>query len=178
MFVASELNWYAQEHVLIRQMTAFPRETTTIFTLTTSIDVVTLNIYLRVPSWIVSAESWIEINNIRQHIELIPSTYVLLPINQWKTNDRIIYNMAMRLHAEPINDNPNLVSILFGPIVLGGLTAKAKPLPRDMNLIEQIYTTIQEPIQFEATAVDNSTFRLLPLYEIVNQTYTVYFPVG
>ncbi|CAF2160876.1 unnamed protein product [Rotaria magnacalcarata] len=178
MFVTSELNWYAQQHVLIRQMTAFPRETTTIFTLITSIDAVTLNIYLRVPSWIVSAESWIEINNIRQHIELIPSTYVLLPINQWKTNDRIIYNMAMRLHAEPINDNPNLVSILFGPIVLGGLTAKAKPLPRDMNLIEQIYTTIQEPIQFEATALDNSTFRLLPLYEIVNQTYTVYFPVG
>ncbi|CAF5224276.1 unnamed protein product [Rotaria magnacalcarata] len=159
-------------------MTAFPRETTTIFTLTTSIDVVTLNIYLRVPSWIVSDESWIEINDIRQHIELIPSTYVLLPISQWKTNDRIIYNMAMRLHAEPINDNPNLVSILFGPIVLGGLTAKAKSLSRDMNLIRKIYTTIQEPIQFEATALDNSTFRLLPLYEIVNQTYTVYFPVG
>ncbi|CAF3479510.1 unnamed protein product [Rotaria socialis] len=178
MFVASDLNWYAQEHVLIRQMTAFPRETTTIFTLTTSIDAVALNIYLRVPSWIVSDESWIEINDIRQHIELIPSTYVLLPITQWKTNDRIVYNMAMRLHAEPINDNPNLVSILFGPIVLGGLTANAKSLPRDMNLIRKIYTTIQEPIQFEATALDNSTFRLLPLYEIVNQTYTVYFPVG
>jgi DUF1680 family protein len=159
-------------------MTAFPRETTTALTLTTSIDTVPLNIYLRVPSWIVTSESWIEINGIRQQIELIPSTYVLLPTTQWKTNDRIVYNMAMQVHAEPINDNPQLASILFGPIVLAGLTKQAKALPRDMNLIRRVNSTVQEPLQFEATALDGSIFQLLPLYEIVNETYTVYFPLG
>ncbi|CAF1178277.1 unnamed protein product [Rotaria sp. Silwood1] len=178
LFIASELDWRVQEHILIRQTTAFPRETTTILTLTTSIDIVTLNIYLRVPSWIASNESWIEINDVRQQIELTPSTYVLLPISHWKTNDRIMYNMAMRLYIEPINDNPQLVSILFGPIVLGGLTTKAKTLRRDMNFIRRLNSTVHEPIQFEATTLDNSTFRLLPLYEIVNETYTVYFPLG
>lgn len=177
MFVASELDWYAQENVIIRQTTAFPRETITIFIFNTSIDIVTLNIYLRVPVWILSNESWIEINDIRQQIELIPSSYVLLPVSQWKTNDRIKYNMAMQLHIEPINDNPRLVSILYGPTVLGGLTEKAKLLSQELSLIRKISTTIQEPIQFEATTLDNSTFRLLPLYEIINQTYTVYFPL-
>jgi DUF1680 family protein len=159
-------------------MTAFPRETTTVLTLVTSLDAVSLNIYLRVPSWIVTSESWIEINGIRQQIELIPSTYALLPTTQWKNSDRVVYNMAMQVHAEPISDNPQLVSILFGPIVLAGLTKQAKTLPRDMNLIRRVNSTMQEPIQFEATALDGSTFRLLPLYEIVNQTYTVYFPLG
>jgi DUF1680 family protein len=178
LFVASQVDWYEQQHVSIRQMTAFPRETTTALTLTTSIDAVPLNIYLRVPSWIVTSESWIEINGIRQQIELIPSTYVLLSTTQWKTNDRIVYNMAMQVHAEPINDNPQLASILFGPIVLAGLTKQAKTLPRDMNLIRRANSTVQEPLQFEATALDGSIFRLLPLYEIVNETYTVYFPLG
>jgi DUF1680 family protein len=178
LFVASQVDWYEQQHVSIRQMTAFPRETTTVLTLTTSIDTVPLNIYLRVPSWIVTGESWIEINGMRQQIELIPSTYALLPTTQWKTNDRIVYNMAMQVHAEPINDNPQLASILFGPIVLGGLTKQAKGLPRDMSLIRKANSTVQQPIQFEATALDGSTFQLLPLYEIVNQTYTVYFPLG
>ncbi|CAF2932816.1 unnamed protein product [Rotaria sp. Silwood2] len=86
--------------------------------------------------------------------------------------------MAMTLYVEPINDNPQLGSILFGPIVLGGLTTKAKTIQRDMNLIRTLYSTVHEPIQFEATALDNSTFRLLPLYEIVNETYTVYFPLS
>jgi DUF1680 family protein len=178
LFVASQVDWYEQQHVSIRQMTAFPRETTTILTLNTSINTVPLKIYLRVPSWIVTNESWIEINGIRQQIELIPSTYVLLSTTQWKTNDRIVYNMAMQVHAEPINDNPQLASILFGPIVLAGLTKQAKTLSRDMSLIRKANSTLQEPIQFEATALDGSTFRLLPLYEIVNQTYTVYFPLG
>jgi DUF1680 family protein len=177
LFVSSQLDWI-EEKLSLRQITAFPRETTTNITLTTFINQVSLNIYLRVPSWIISNESWIEINDIRQDIHLIPSTYIQLPIINWKTNDRIVYNMAMKLHMESINDNPNLVSILYGPIVLGGLINQAKLLSNDVNQIRKISHTSHEPLLFETTALDGTTFRLLPLYEIINQTYTVYFPIA
>ncbi|CAF1222049.1 unnamed protein product [Didymodactylos carnosus] len=177
LFVASQLDWQAHDNLSIRQTTTFPRETTTVLTVATILDAVPFRIYLRVPSWIVANESWIEINGVRQQMTLTPSTYALLASTSWKNNDRIVYNMAMQLHVEPINDNPQLVSILFGPIVLGGLINKAKTLSRDVTSIRQVNTTAYEPLQFEATALDGSTFRLLPLYEIVNQTYTVYFPL-
>jgi len=177
LFVSSQLDW-TEEKLSLRQITAFPRETTTNITLTTFIDQVSINIYLRVPLWIISNESWIEINDIRQDIHLIPSTYIQLPIINWKTNDRIVYNMAMKLHMESINDNPNLVSILYGPIVLGGLINQAKLLSNDVNQIRKISRTSYEPLLFETTALDGTTFRLLPLYEIINQTYTVYFPIA
>jgi DUF1680 family protein len=176
LFVSSQLDW-TDEKVIIRQITAFPRETTTNFTLNTLLNEVSMNIYFRVPSWINSNDSWIEINNIRQDLTLIPSTYINLPITNWKTNDRIVYNMAMKLHLEPINDNQKLVSILYGPIVLGGLINQAKLLSNDISLIRKINRSSSEPLLFETTALDGTTFQFLPLYEIINQTYTVYFPI-
>jgi len=176
LFVSSQVDW-TEEKLSIRQITAFPRETTTNFTIITLMEQVSINIYLRVPSWIVSNQSWIEINNIRQKIDLIPSTYILLPTMNWKNNDQIVYNMAMNVHIEPINDNSKLVSILYGPIVLGGLINQAKTLSNDINLIRKINPTSYEPLLFETTALDGTTFQFLPLYEIINQTYTVYFPI-
>jgi DUF1680 family protein len=176
LFVSSQLDW-TEKKLSIRQITNFPRETMTNFTLTTLMDQVSINIYLRVPSWIVSNQSWIEINDIRQEIDLIPSTYIHLPIMNWKNNDRIVYNMIMKLHVEPINDNSKLVSILYGPIVLGGLINQGKMLSGDMNDIRRVNRTLYEPLLFETTALDGTTFQLLPLYEIINQTYTVYFPI-
>jgi hypothetical protein len=83
----------------------------------------------------------------------------------------------MKLHVEPINDNSKLVSILYGPIVLGGLINQGKMLSGDMNDIRRVNRTLHEPLLFETTALDGTTFQLLPLYEIINQTYTVYFPI-
>jgi hypothetical protein len=83
----------------------------------------------------------------------------------------------MKLHVEPINDNSKLVSILYGPIVLGGLINQGKMLSGDMNDIRRVNRTLYEPLLFETTALDGTTFQLLPLYEIINQTYTVYFPI-
>jgi DUF1680 family protein len=176
LFVSSQLDW-TEKNISIRQITSFPRETNTNFTLITSMNQVSMNIYLRVPSWIIANQSWIEINDIRQDIDIIPSTYIRLPNSIWKNNDRIVYNLPMTLHIEPINDKPNLVSILYGPIVLGGLINQAKTLSSDMSLIRRINQTLYEPLAFETTALDGTTFQFLPLYEIINQTYTVYFPI-
>ncbi|CAF0745237.1 unnamed protein product [Adineta steineri] len=176
LFVASQLDWIAQK-LSIQQITAFPRETTTNLTFITLLDQISMNIYLRVPSWIVSNQSWIEINNIRQTIDLIPSSYVHLPRINWRNNDRIVYNMNMKLSYEPINDNSKLVSILYGPIVLGGLINQAKILSNDINTIRKINRTSYESLLFETIALDGTTIQFLPLYEIINQTYTVYFPI-
>lgn len=173
LFVSSQINWI-EKNLSIQQITAFPRETTTNLTI---LNEISMNIYLRVPSWIISNQSWIEINNIRQDIQLIPSTYIHLSKTNWNINDRIVYNMEMNLHVESINDNSKLVSILYGPIVLGGLINQAKLLSNDLSLIRKINRTSDQSLLFETTALDGTNFQFLPLYEIINQTYTVYFPI-
>ena len=176
LFVSSQLDW-TEKNFTLRQTTNFPRESTTNLTIITPLNRVSIDIYLRVPSWIISNESWIEINDIRQSIQLQPSTYIRLPLTNWTTNDRIVYNIPMKLHMESINDNRNLVSIFYGPIVLGGLINQAKQLSNNVDLIQKISHLSSESLLFETTALDGTTFQLLPLYEIINQTYTVYFPV-
>ena len=175
LFVASQLDWHPHHDVWIRQTTAFPREATTTLTVSTNTTSVQMNIYLRVPSWIVPNESWITINDVRERVEWLPSSYVFLTRRQWQHNDQIVYRLGMRVYSEPIKDDPKLVSILFGPVVLGGLINQAKVLPRNMARIRQVNTTVHESLHFRATALDGSAISLLPLYEIVNQTYTVYF---
>jgi hypothetical protein len=86
--------------------------------------------------------------------------------------------MPMKLHMQSINDQPNLVSILYGPIVLGGLIKQAKTLSNDISHIRIINQTVDQPLLFETTALDGTIFQFLPLYEIINQTYTVYFPIN
>ena len=176
LFVSSQLDW-TEKNFSLRQITAFPRETTTNLTIITSLEHLSLEIYLRIPSWILSNQSWIEINDIRQTITFQPSTYIRLPETHWTNNDRIVFHMPMDLHMEPINDNSNLVSILYGPIVLGGLINQAKQLSNDVNRIQKISHSSSQSLLFETTARDGTTFQFLPLYEIINQTYTVYFPV-
>ncbi|CAF3529886.1 unnamed protein product [Adineta steineri] len=83
----------------------------------------------------------------------------------------------MKLSYEPINDNSKLVSILYGPIVLGGLINQAKILSNDVNTIRKINRTSYESLLFETIALDGTIIQFLPLYEIINQTYTVYFPI-
>ena len=176
LFVSSEVKWY-REHIYIRQSTNFPRQTTVTLGLTTFLREVSVKIYLRVPSWIVADQSSIEINDVREKTELIPSSYYALSKTSWKNDDFIVYHLAMTIHVQPINDNPKLVSILYGPIVLGGLIDQAKTISHDLSRIVKLNGTVDEPLAFETTALDGTTFRLLPLYEIVNETYTVYFPI-
>jgi len=176
LFVSSQLNWSAN-NVSIRQLTSFPRETTSRFIIETDQIEIHLDIYIRVPSWIISNQTWIEINHIRQDIQFISSSYVHLPKTTWKSNDQIVYNFGMDLHMKSINDNSKLVSILYGPIVLGGLINQAKLLSNNIRSIRKINQTLDKPLLFETITRDGTTFQFVPLYEIINQTYTVYFPI-
>jgi DUF1680 family protein len=40
---------------------------------------------------------------------------------KWKVRDVVEISMPMSLYAEPINDDPNLVAVMHGPMVMAGL---------------------------------------------------------
>ena len=116
LFVASELDW-SQQGVIIRQETRFPEEgkTRLVFTCRRPVE---LEIKVRHPAW-ATAGIGISINGGQQSIDSKPSSYV--PIHRmWVTGDMLEVSLPMRLRIEPIEDNPNLVAILYGPLLLCG----------------------------------------------------------
>jgi hypothetical protein len=87
------------------------------------------------------------------------------------------------LTAEPLPDDPQTVAFMDGPVVLAGLVDEERALLGDpSNLTELLapanereWTTWQQGYRTRGQA---RNFRLLPLYEVREQQYTVYFPIA
>ena len=43
---------------------------------------------------------------------------------EWKSGDRIDVRLPMRLHVEAMPDNPEMIAVMYGPMVLAGDLAK------------------------------------------------------
>lgn len=140
LFIPSVLNW-EEQGVQIQQETKFPVEGRS--TLTISIDLpkeLTLN--LRYPSWANSGAS-IRVNGKKIKVRQQPGSYITIS-RKWKNNDRIEIEYPMTLKVSPTPDNPDVVSIEYGPIVLAaemGNENMQKPAPySNPNLHNDYYT--------------------------------------
>lgn len=144
---------------------------------------------LRKPEWL-SAPVVVTVNGERVHLSpesgergnlsLDSQGFVVLD-RVWQT-DRVVIELPMTLRAEPIPDEPDTVAFLQGPIVLAGLSDCEVTLygdrddlsgfivrdnEQDFKRWNLAYRTVRQPW----------SLRFIPLYEVVDEAYTVYFPV-
>lgn len=116
LFIASELRW-PEKGLILRQETNFPEEEATTLTLSCR-KALDLELRLRVPFWAIKGIT-IKINGEKQALRTRPRSYITLS-RTWKNGDRIRVEMPMSLHLSPMPDDPKLVSLMYGPIVLAG----------------------------------------------------------
>ena len=139
----------------------------------------TFTLKIRLPWWL-SGTVGITINGERQNVESVPSTYVSLT-RTWG-HDTVHIQLPKALSTSPLPDEPDTVAFMDGPVVLAGLVDGPRAIygdkdrpptllkpdnEREWALWQGGYRTVGQP----------HDFRLLPLYEIVDQPFTVYFPV-
>ena len=116
LFIPSEVNW-KEKGLKVRMETNFPEE-----------DIITLDIlenagfdkqiYIRYPSWVKrSVRVWI--NNNPMDIKERRGEYIRLNHN-WKKGDKIKIEMPRDFRFEPAPDDPYLVAVCYGPLVLAG----------------------------------------------------------
>jgi hypothetical protein len=86
------------------------------------------------------------------------------------------------LTTEPLPDKPNVVAFMDGPVVLAGLTDKEQSLRGDLAAADTMLTPhnerewgLWEPGY--RTVHQARNFRFLPLHDIRDERFTVYFPV-
>ena len=86
------------------------------------------------------------------------------------------------LEGHPLDDQPELAALVDGPIVLAGLTDKDRGITYSGDVstalyqrTEHTYTTYVWKQNNYITKDQPENFELKPLYDVTDETYTVYF---
>ncbi len=195
LFMASQLAW-KEQGVSVTQITTFPDtdQTTLTFTLTQPKH---LKVLLRDPSWETQGAT-VSINGQPQTVLAQAGSYIALD-RTWQSGDKVTLHLPMNLSLHRSNDNPKVVAVMYGPVVLAGEMGRdgmpdidestdwrhffklpdppVSSLTGDSTQLDSwIKPVADQPLCFTTTNAGKPTdVQLKPLYEIHHERYTVYW---
>jgi DUF1680 family protein len=173
LFVSSELNW-EEAGVRLEQRTRFPEENLTTFIVHCS-EPTEGSLHVYVPWWATKGAA-VKVNDQPLNVEAKPISYLTLK-REWKDGDKVEVRMPMSLYTHPMPDDPELMAVMYGPLVLAGLTPREQFFvgdPKDLNA--WIKPVEGRPLRFR-TAGQPTDITFMPLNEVVGETYGVYWPI-
>jgi len=134
---------------------------------------------LRMPWWL-SGKPQVTVNGEALTVDVGPSSFYEIR-RTWK-EDRVRLILPKTLTTCPLPDKPDTVAFMDGPVVLAGLCGEERILYGDAEDPFSILIPDDERQWFGwlngyRTVNQERGFKLIPLYEVIDQTYTVYFPV-
>jgi DUF1680 family protein len=196
LFIPSVLKWQDQG-ITLTQETKFPDEGKSSLKLEMP-QPVPAAIHVRHPWW-ATAGVKVSVNGEQVATSDKPSSFIVVN-RTWKSGDVITVEMPMSLHVEPMADDPTQVAVLYGPIVLAGLMGKdAMPAPivyakDQLNFVKTpdptappvltmagqpveqwLKPTGAKPLEFKTVGLGTQEMTLVPLYQVYDQRYTVYW---
>lgn len=112
--ISSEVQW-PEKGMRLEQRTSFPREDRTKLIIHAK-KPVRFALNLRIPYW-TAGEAGIWINGEKQPAKTAPCAWFRIE-RRWKEGDTVELRLPMSLHPHPMPDDPNLLAIMYGPLVL------------------------------------------------------------
>ncbi len=134
---------------------------------------------LRIPWW-VKEQPRLTVNGEPQEVRgPFPCFHTLA--RAWQ-DDVVRLELPRQVTASPIPDEPDTVAFLDGPVVLAGLCDREYALTGDVHAPATILVPDNERqwgqwLPGYRTQGQTVGIRFKPLYEVVDEPYTVYFPV-
>lgn len=140
------------------------------------------NLDLRLPKWL-KEKAIIKVNGVPQTVAMINGTH---SINRIWNNDKITIEFPTELSLEPLPNSKNKFAFMEGPIVLAGIVDTDIPLKGDIKNptsilfreYEQQYRVARWKQSHYNTINQEQNIRFVPLYEIADERYTIYFPIS
>jgi uncharacterized protein len=196
-FIAAALQWQ-EEGLALQQVTRFPAEQGTTIKITSSRPV-PRTIHVRIPEWVAGAAE-IRVNGRLLESVGDPGAYVGVR-RVWREGDTLAVHLPMRLRQESLLGDDTVQAVLYGPLVLAtdlgpgpvagpqrvvhgrptepeGLPPAA-PLPRvpaEAAPHEVTWVDIESPSELRFAAASlQGTQKLLPMYRIRDERYSVYW---
>ena len=137
---------------------------------------------LRIPWWVQSGVV-IKVDGERQTGIFKPSSFHEIHRTWRKGKTLIKVELPKALVAEGLPEHPETVAFLDGPVVLAGLVEEERILIGNATLPDTMLTNDRERNHswwnhgYYRTIHQDRGFRFIPLYEVKDEVYTVYFPV-
>jgi DUF1680 family protein len=134
---------------------------------------------LRVPSWVRGEPSVL----VNDEPAVPERDGALLTLRRRWSADHLRLVLPKTLTAEPLPDRPGTVAFLDGPIVLAGLVDHEQTLVGDAARPETVLVPDQERLHgwwntgWYRSAGQQTGIRFVPLSEVTDERYSVYFPV-
>jgi len=136
---------------------------------------------LRLPWWL-KQKAIIKVNDVQQPVGILNGYH---SINRVWNDDEITVEFPTEVYAEPLADSKNLVAFMEGPVVLAGICNNDLPLKGDISNpstilapeYEHQYKLVNWKQSHYKTVNQDVNIRFIPLYEIIDEQYTIYFPV-
>ncbi|MEU4160853.1 beta-L-arabinofuranosidase domain-containing protein [Actinoplanes sp. NPDC026670] len=134
---------------------------------------------LRVPQW--ASATTVTVNGGSIDVEVVNGFIVL--DRAW-SDELVDITLATEVTAHPLPDEPGHVAFTDGPIVLAGLVGEERTLRGDPADAAALLRPDRERHHSwwnagtYRTHGQNRGIRFIPLYDVTQQEYTVYFPVS
>ena len=183
LFANAAVSWRAPAGVVrLTQETDYPAVAAT--RLTVSVAKPTrFALVLRVPWWAAKGVK-VKINGAVWPKAANAKAGSWLPIARtWRDGDTVDMAMPMTLHLAPINDDPDLAAVMFGPLVLAGLVENW-PVPADWpqpvftgdadRLEKWIKPVPGKPLAFR-TVGQPVDITFIPIHQVVGESYGLYW---
>jgi DUF1680 family protein len=193
LYIPSELDW-REAGLVVRQEGDITRGEPVRFTVVKA-GKQTSTLNFRIPHWI-SKPAVLTLNGKVKERAAKPSTYLSLE-RKWKEGDVITVTLPAALRLERAKDNPAMLSVFFGPVLLAGELGREN-MPNDRAdkdayvkmpavAVPEIDSVSANPADWlqpvqgaalafkahDAGAANGTVFR--PLYEVHHQRYSVYW---
>ena len=138
---------------------------------------------LRVPAWC-AGDPELSLNGERLEPDVRDGWIEIR--RAWGTADELDVFFPSRVVFERLDGAEELVCAVDGPVVLAGLVSADAGLAGDLSDPESIllpeqshtYGTFVWTQNVYQTRRQRENFRMIPLYEVTDETYTVYFTAG
>jgi len=185
-FMSSAVRW-GQKKATITQRSGFPASTTSTTSISVMVDApISFTVKLRVPAWAHGANK-VTVNG--EAVEgVVKGTYLSIT-RQWTGGDHVDAHFPMSLSCSLVQDNRTMYNAtmawMYGPLVLAGIGSGAAstsfiPAGDPMDPDSYIIRNSSTALSFEAKGKDPltlgaKTVHLIPEYQIMEETYAVYF---
>jgi autotransporter-associated beta strand protein len=198
LFIPSQVNW-TEKGIVLQQEGEISKTNTVLFTLTAP-SPTEANLNIRVPSW-ADGPVTVRINGENYSGEVVRGQYLNLD-RQWQDGDQIEVTMTKKLYLRRSMDDPSMVSVFYGPILLAGTLGTSGMPASDQATDPNQYSGYSDP---EVPAIDTSsadptewlqlvdpdtlTFQIInggsasgiyfsPYYDVHHQRYSVYWKLN
>lgn len=201
-FIASELTW-RERGLHIRQVTAFPDSEMTRLRMQARAPA-TFTLKLRHPAW--CRVMTVTVNGTEVHESREPGRWFDLR-RRWRDGDTLEIALPKYLHLAPLPDAPDVVALMFGPLVLAARLGREgmrsgddmivnertygdvlalhepMPLPRLALGARKLEAVIQPAgpaftFRVDAEATGTRELELIPYHRIAHERYALYWQIA